>query len=80
MARITLTDAKVKSLKAAPKGTRKQYMGALALGFGVRVTDKGVKTYHLQVRFPGSANPARREIDEPPWKRPARRRGNGRPS
>jgi integrase len=64
MARITLTDAKVKSLKAAPKGTRKQYMDALVPGFGVRVTDTGVKTYILQARFPGSANPARREINE----------------
>lgn len=64
MARITLTDAKIKSLKAAPKGTRKQYMDALVPGFGVRVTDKGVKTYILQTRFPGSSNPVRREINE----------------
>jgi integrase len=64
MARITLTDAKIKSLKPAPKGTRKQYMDALVPGFGVRVTDKGVKTYILQTRFPGSKNPARREINE----------------
>jgi integrase len=65
MARIALTDAKVKSLKAAPKGTRKQYMDALVPGFGVRVTDKGVKTYILQTRFPGSPNPVRREINAP---------------
>ena len=64
MARIALTDAKVKSIKAAPKGTRQQYMDALVPGFGVRVTDKGVKTYILQARFPGSSNPARREINE----------------
>jgi integrase len=66
MARITLTDAKVKSLKPAPKGTRQQYMDAVVPGFGVRVTDKGVKTYILQARFPGgSANPVRREIVQP---------------
>jgi integrase len=39
-------------------------MDALVPGFGVRVTDKGVKTYIFQARFPGSANPARREINE----------------
>lgn len=38
-------------------------MDRLVPGFGVRVTDKGVKTYIFQARFPGSAkNPARREI------------------
>jgi integrase len=64
MAKTTLTDRKVQSLKAAPKGKRYQVMDALVPGFGVRVTDKGVKTYILQSRFPGSANPARREINK----------------
>jgi hypothetical protein len=45
MARITLRDAKIKSLKPAAKGERYQVMDALVPGFGVRVTDKGVKTY-----------------------------------
>jgi hypothetical protein len=63
MARQTLTDRKVQSLKAAPKGKRSQTMDRLVPGFGVRVTDKGVKTYIFQARFPGSAkNPVRREI------------------
>ncbi|MBR1154824.1 site-specific integrase [Bradyrhizobium sp. JYMT SZCCT0428] len=62
MARQTLTDRKVQSLKAALKGTRSQTMDALVPGFGVRVTDTGAKTYIFQARFPGAANQARREI------------------
>ena len=64
MAKKTLTDRKVQSLKAAAKGKRYQVMDALVPGFGVRVTDTGAKTYIFQARFPGSANPARREINE----------------
>ncbi len=64
MAKTTLTDRKVQSLKAAPKGKRYQVMDTLVPGFGVRVTDKAVKTYIFQARFPGSVNPARREIDK----------------
>jgi integrase len=64
MAKTTLTDRKIQSLKAAPKGNRYQVMDTLVPGFGVRVTDKGVKTYIFQARFPGSANPARREINK----------------
>jgi integrase len=62
MARKTLTDRKVHSLKAAPEGKRSQIMDGLAPGFGVRVTDRGAKTYIFQARFPGSTNQARREI------------------
>src|SRR5258705_9889725 len=62
MAKTTLTDRKVQSLKDAPKGERYQVMDALVPGFGVRVTDKGVRTYILQARYPGSKNPARREL------------------
>ena len=64
MSRKALTDRKVRSLKAADKGKRYQVMDALVPGFGVRVTDTGLKTYIFQARFPGSANPARREINE----------------
>jgi integrase len=64
MARKVLTDRKLQSLKPAPKGSRYQVMDALVPGFGIRVTDKGVKTYIFQARFPGSANPARREITQ----------------
>jgi Arm DNA-binding domain len=64
MAKTALTDRKVQSLKAADKGKRYQVMDAQVPGFGVRVTDMGVKTCIFQARFPGSANPARREINE----------------
>ncbi len=61
----TLTDRFIKAIKPAPEGTRQQVMDALVRGFGVRVTDKGVKTYIFQARFPGSAFQARREINAP---------------
>ena len=64
MAKKALTGRKVQSLKAAAKGKRCRVMEALVPGFGVRVTDMGAKTYIFQPRFPGSANPARREINE----------------
>jgi integrase len=64
MARIALTDRKFQSLKAADKGKRYQVMDSLVPGFGVRITDKGVKTFIFQARFPGSAFQARREINE----------------
>jgi integrase len=60
--RITLSPKKIEHLKPAEEGKRYQIMDALVPGFGVRVTDKGVKTYILQTRFPGSTNPVRREI------------------
>lgn len=65
MAKIALTDAKIKSLKAAEKGKRYQVMDSIVPGFGMRVTDQGRKTYIYQARFPGSAHPARREIHQP---------------
>jgi hypothetical protein len=63
MARKLLTDRKIQSLKAAPKGKRVQIMDAKVPGFGVRVTDNGARTYIFQARFPGSKFPTRREID-----------------
>jgi integrase len=59
----TLTDRLIKTIKPAPEGTRKQVMDKLVPGFGIRVTDKGVKTYIFQTRFPGSTFQARREIN-----------------
>jgi integrase len=37
-------------------------MDAQVPGFGVRVTDKGYKSFILRTRYPGSSTPARREI------------------
>jgi hypothetical protein len=48
MAKVALTDRKFQSLKAAPESKRYQVMDSIVPGFGVRVTDKGVKT---QARF-----------------------------
>lgn len=60
--RVNLTDSRVKSLKPASKGRRYQVMDAQVPGFGVRVTDNGTRTFILRTRYPGSENPARREI------------------
>lgn len=64
MARKQLTDRGVGSLKAAKRGERYDLMDSIVPGFGVRVTDKGKRTYILVSRFPGSANPTRRAIAE----------------
>jgi integrase len=59
--RILLTDRKIQSLKPAPKDKRVQVNDALVPGLGVRVTDKGVKTFIMQSRF-GDEHPTRREL------------------
>jgi integrase len=60
--RKNLTPTLIKGLKPAPKGSRYQVMDAQVPGFGVRVTDAGNRTFILRTRYPGSANPSRREI------------------
>jgi integrase len=60
--RKNLTPTLITGLKPAPDGQRYQVMDAQVPGFGVRVTDTGNKTFILRTRFPGSANPTRREI------------------
>lgn len=62
MSKTALTPRKLETLKPAPEGKRYQVMDAIVPGFGVRVTDAGVRTYIFQARFPGSPNQARREI------------------
>lgn len=57
-----LTDKFVRSLKAAPPGKRVEHWDAKVPCFGVRVTDRGHKTYVLYTRWPPSRLPARREI------------------
>jgi integrase len=64
MGQGTLTDRKLKSLKAAPEG--KPYDVFDIDGFGVRVSDKGTKTFILTARYPGSNNPTRRAIGHYP--------------
>jgi len=60
--RKNLTPTLIKGLKPAPEGERYQVMDAIVPSFGVRVTDRGHKTFIMKTRFPGHANPTRREI------------------
>lgn len=60
--RKNLTPKGIKALKPAPPGRRVDHMDSIVSGFGVRVTDKGRKTYILLARYPGSPNPTRRAI------------------
>ena len=60
--RRNLTAKAIEALKPAPGGGRYDVADAIVPGFGVRVTDKGKKSYILTARFPGSANPTRRTI------------------
>ncbi len=62
--RRNLTAKAIEALKPAPVGSRYDVADAIVPGFGVRVTDKGKKSYILTARFPGSANPTRRTIAE----------------
>jgi integrase len=77
MAKRTLNDRIIKALKPAKPGQRYDVMDAALPGFGVRVTDKGTKTFVLVARYPGSRNPTRRALGEyhPPL--PDQERGNG---
>jgi integrase len=56
-----LTDLAVEALKPAPKGKRYQVMDAIVPGFGVRVTDRGERSFVLYTRYPGKG-PARRRL------------------
>ncbi len=64
MAKEILSDKRIKSLKAAEPGKRFDVMDAIVPGLGVRVTDKGQRSFVLVARFPGSENPTRRTIAE----------------
>ncbi|MGY4166345.1 tyrosine-type recombinase/integrase [Bradyrhizobium sp. USDA 4529] len=56
------TDKFIRSLRAAPTRKRIEHWDTRVPCFGVRVTDKGHKTYVLYLRWPGSRAPSRREI------------------
>lgn len=60
--RRNLTAKGIEGLQPAPVGGRYDVADSVVPGFGVRVTDKGKKSYVLTARFPGSANPTRRTI------------------
>ena len=60
------TDTFLRNLRPAPPGQRAEHMDTVVPGFGVRVTDKGRKTFMLLARYPGSTNPTRRKLGEYP--------------
>jgi integrase len=63
MKRKRLTDRTLRSLKPAKPGSRYERRDADVSGFLVRVTDRGVRTFMLQARFPGGkGQPTRRAI------------------
>lgn len=66
MARQTLSDRTLKALKPAPAGGRYEIFDAIVPSMGVRVTDKGKRSFVLLARFPGSNNPTRRALGEYP--------------
>lgn len=82
--RRNFTDKFVRSRKPAPPGKRVEHWDTKALCFGVRVTDRGHKTFFLYLRWPGARWAARREIGNadrlPPEaaRRVARVAGQGR--
>ena len=61
-AKKPLTDRAILHLKPAPIGKRRIVWDALVPGLAVRVTEKGVKTFVLVTRYPGSPNPVPRSL------------------
>jgi integrase len=64
MAREALTDRKLKSLKADPRRRHYDRWDAVQPGLGVRVSDKGRKTFVLMARIGRGGNPRRLAIGE----------------
>src|SRR5262249_32962344 len=64
MPKRVLNDRTLKALKPAEAGQRYEVMDAIVPGLGVRVTERGTKTFMLVARFPGSTNPTRRALGE----------------
>lgn len=65
MARENLTDRRLRSLKPAPVGKRHEIFDAQVPAMGIRITDKGVRTFFLLARY-GTANPTRRALGKYP--------------
>jgi integrase len=62
MARKTLTDRAVNALKPAAPGKRYDIMDAVVPALGIRVTDRGYRSYFVAGRFPNSPHYTRREL------------------
>jgi len=63
--RTYLTAASINQLAPAKAGQRYDVFDAAEPGLGIRVNDKGLKTFIFMARFPGSpkpANPTRRSL------------------
>jgi len=52
MGRINLTDRFIQSRKAAAPGHREDHFDAIVPGLGLRVTDRGNKSFVLLARYP----------------------------
>ena len=61
-AKKPLTDRAIRSLQPTPEGKRRIVWDAIVPGLGIRVTDRGVKTFVLVTRYPGSTSPAPRSL------------------
>src|SRR5215831_17684647 len=59
-----LTAKFIASRQPAAPGQRAHYWDALVPGFGLRVTDRGAKSFVVYRRWPGSRAPARRTIGD----------------
>jgi integrase len=61
-----LTDRTLKALEKRPasKGDTYDVMDTVVPGFGVRVSEKGRRTFILVARYPGSKNPTRRALGQ----------------
>ena len=64
MARIVLTDAKIRALRPPIDATRRDLLDAHVPGLLVRVTARGHKTFCLRTRWPGKTGADRRELGE----------------
>src|SRR5262249_8432138 len=62
LAKKPLTDRGIAALKPAPSGKRRIEWDALVPGLGVRVTDRGVRTFVLVARFQPNRNPTPRKL------------------
>jgi len=65
MVKHRLTDRALQALK--PTGLRYDVMDSDVPGLGVRVSERGQRTFILVARYPGSSNPTRRALGEYPF-------------
>jgi integrase len=62
--RRLLSDTFVRATKAAAPGQRDHYWDTKVGGFGLRVTDRGAKSFVLYTRYPPSKAPSRRALGD----------------